>query len=431
MALVLSAALLPFSSSLLQRLPRSTSKLRVVSSHGGGGVELIADSAAPSAERVSFGFKNLAETFWVNVQRAEGRPFSVGLNSPLYFGDSKLETVENVAIRVELKNGCVGWGEVQVSVTDVNLETVLAKAEQVCSYLRHTPPATLNSMFDDITGLLSPREFAPIRAGVEMALIDAVANSIRVPLWRLFGGVTSTLTTAITVPIVSPAEATILASKYYNQGFGTLKLVVGKNFAAELAAIEAIHAALPCCSLMFDANEGYTAEEAIKFLEKLKDMGIVPLVFEQPVDRDDWKGLRQVSNVARTYGIPVAVDESCRSLTDVQKIIDENLVDAINIKLPKFGVLGVLEITNLARKSGLTLMVDSMAETRLATGFAGHLAAGVGCFKYIVLDTPFLLAEDPVVGGYEVSGAVYKFNNARGQGGFLNWDLLPEAGGLR
>lgn len=40
-----------------------------------------------------------------------------------------------------------------------------------------------------------------IRAGVEMALIDAVANSIDVPLWRLFGGVTSTLTTAITVEL--------------------------------------------------------------------------------------------------------------------------------------------------------------------------------------------------------------------------------------
>lgn len=38
-----------------------------------------------------------------------------------------------------------------------------------------------------------------IRAGVEMALIDAVANSINVPLWRLFGGVTNSLTTAITV----------------------------------------------------------------------------------------------------------------------------------------------------------------------------------------------------------------------------------------
>lgn len=32
-----------------------------------------------------------------------------------------------------------------------------------------------------------------------MALIDAVANSIDVPLWRLFGGVSNSLTTAITV----------------------------------------------------------------------------------------------------------------------------------------------------------------------------------------------------------------------------------------
>lgn len=32
-----------------------------------------------------------------------------------------------------------------------------------------------------------------------MALIDAVANSIDVPLWRLFGGVSNSLTTAVTV----------------------------------------------------------------------------------------------------------------------------------------------------------------------------------------------------------------------------------------
>lgn len=38
-----------------------------------------------------------------------------------------------------------------------------------------------------------------VRAGVEMALIDAVANSIDVPLWRLFGGVSKSLTTAVTV----------------------------------------------------------------------------------------------------------------------------------------------------------------------------------------------------------------------------------------
>jgi L-alanine-DL-glutamate epimerase-like enolase superfamily enzyme len=32
-----------------------------------------------------------------------------------------------------------------------------------------------------------------------MALIDAVANSIRIPLWRLFGGASDSVTTDITV----------------------------------------------------------------------------------------------------------------------------------------------------------------------------------------------------------------------------------------
>lgn len=32
-----------------------------------------------------------------------------------------------------------------------------------------------------------------------MSLLDAVAKSIGIPLWRLFGGVSNTLTTDITV----------------------------------------------------------------------------------------------------------------------------------------------------------------------------------------------------------------------------------------
>jgi L-alanine-DL-glutamate epimerase-like enolase superfamily enzyme len=32
-----------------------------------------------------------------------------------------------------------------------------------------------------------------------MALIDAAANSVRIPLWRLFGGKSNSITTDITV----------------------------------------------------------------------------------------------------------------------------------------------------------------------------------------------------------------------------------------
>lgn len=112
------------------------------------------------------------------------------------------------------------------------------------------------------------------------------------------------------------------------------------------------------------------------------EMGVTPVLFEQPVHRDDWEGLGHVTHIAKDkYGVSVAADESCRSLDDVKKIVQGNLADVINIKLAKVGVMGALEIIELARTSGLSLMIGGMVETRLAMGFAGHLAAGLGCFK--------------------------------------------------
>lgn len=114
----------------------------------------------------------------------------------------------------------------------------------------------------------------------------------------------------------------------------------------------------------------------------LSEMDVTPVLFEQPVHRDNWEGLGHVSQIAKEkYGVSVAADESCRSLADAKKIVQESLADVINIKLAKVGVLGALEIIDLVRSSGLNLMIGGMVETRLAMGFAGHLAAGLGCFK--------------------------------------------------
>ncbi|KAL8492468.1 hypothetical protein ACS0TY_023880 [Phlomoides rotata] len=373
------------------------------------------------------GFTNLMETFTVNVQRAEGRALNVPLIAPFTIATSRLERVENVGVRIELSNGCVGWGESPIlpHVTAEDQPTALAKAAEASLFLNQIHGKTLGLVLNDINSMLHGHSFASVRAGIEMALIDAVAKSIGIPLWRLFGGFSNSITTDITIPIVSPTEAAELASKYRNQGFKTLKLKVGKNLTADIQALQAIRTVHPDCLFILDANEGYNSEEAIQVLEKLHEMEVTPILFEQPVHRDDWKGLGYVSHVARTkFGVSVAADESCRSLDDVNKIVKEDLAHVINVKLAKVGVLGALAIIDLARASGLDLMIGGMVETRLAMGFAGNLAAGLGCFKFVDLDTPILLAEDPVFEGYEVSGPVYKFTNSRGHGGFLHWDNI-------
>lgn len=223
------------------------------------------------------------------------------------------------------------------------------------------------------------------------------------------------------IPIVSPAEASYLAAKYREEGFKTLKLKVGKNLKADIEVLQAIREVHPTCSFILDANEGYNTEEAVEVLQKLHEMKVTPVLFEQPVHRDNWEGLRHVTRVAKDrFGVSVAADESCRDLTDLKRIIKDDVVDVVNIKLAKSGVLEALEVIELARSSGIELMIGGMVETRLAMGFSGHLAAGIGCFRFIDLDTPLLLAGDPVQGGYKALGAVYEFTDEGGHGGYLH-----------
>ncbi|CAO2204755.1 unnamed protein product [Urochloa humidicola] len=381
-------------------------------------------SPSPAASE-PFGFDALKDTFSVDVAAAEARPLRVPLASPFTIASSRLDAVSNVAVRVELRSGAVGWGEAPVlpSVTAEDQPAALAAAGRACHALAAAPAAPLGAMLRDVAGVLPGHDFASARAGVEMALIDAVANSIRIPLWRLFGGASDTVTTDITIPIVAPNEAAQLAAKYRGQGFQTLKLKVGKNLNSDIEVLKAIRLVHPDCSFILDANEGYTADQAIEVLDRLNEIGVTPVLFEQPVHRDDWEGLRDVSIVSmEKYKVAVAADESCRSLLDAQKIIHGNLAHVINIKLAKLGVLGALEIIDAARKANVALMIGGMVETRIAMGFAGHLAAGLGCFSFVDLDTPLLLSEDPVYGGYEAFGPLYKFTNARGHGGFLHLD---------
>ncbi|XP_076911813.1 L-Ala-D/L-amino acid epimerase isoform X3 [Bidens hawaiensis] len=350
----------------------------------------VAMMASTATTKSHLCFKNLMDSFTVNIHRAEGRRLNVPLIAPFTIATSRLEGVENVAIRVELSNGCCGWGEAPILpfVTAEDQTEALVKAGEACEFLKQSEAMSLGEVLREIGQLLPGHGFASI-------------------------------------PIVTPTEAGQLAAKYYKQGFKTLKLKVGKDLNADIEVLKAIRGAHPHCLFILDANEGYTSSEAIQVLRKLQEMEVTPVLFEQPVHRDDWEGLGHVTQIAKSkYGVSVAADESCRSLADVKEIVKRELADVINIKLAKVGVLGALDIIEFAKASGLDLMIGGMVETRLAMGFAGHLAAGLGGFKYIDLDTPLLLSEDPILEGYEVLGPTYKFTNARGHGGFLHWDNI-------
>src|SRR5262245_33542010 len=98
-----------------------------------------------------------------------------------------------------------------------------------------------------------------------------------------------------------------------------------------------------------------------------------------------------MKKISRATKIPVCADESVRSLEDARRAIKKRLAPVINIKIMKSGVLHAHKIARLAQYHGVKLMIGGMMESSIAMTASAHLAAGLGGFDYIDLDTPFFI----------------------------------------
>ncbi|MCC7412704.1 MAG: dipeptide epimerase [Gammaproteobacteria bacterium] len=335
------------------------------------------------------------------IVQLQVRPLQVLLKSPFVIASASIGGIDNLAVRIELEDGAVGWGEVAIlpPLTAEDTATAARLLAGAADMVAGQPVGEWRELARALRYRFEP--YAATRAGVEMALIDAAARSAGMSLYDYFGGASRRLTTDITIPICPPAQAADLAARYRLEGFDTIKTKIGLDIGADVERLLAIRRGFPGCRLVLDANGGYDAQTALQVIAWLRSVDVVPALFEQPVARADWDGL---GRVAREAGVPVAADESCRSLEDTRRIARDGLAQVVNIKLAKSGVAEALDIAAFALRKGLLLMIGGMVESRLGMGFSAHLAAGLGAFTWIDLDTPLLLATDPVRGGYRQTG---------------------------
>jgi L-alanine-DL-glutamate epimerase-like enolase superfamily enzyme len=349
--------------------------------------------------------RDIAMTTPLRIHALEAHPLNARLHAPFVTATGRRDSVENVAVCVRLASGVTGWGEIPPlpPITAEDQALALAAVERCATWL----PGRDAGQWRLLARELAEREpgLAASRAGIEMAIVDALCRVWGAPLYRFVGGVGDTVITDITIPICPPDEAETLARGYAAAGFSTIKTKVGLDVDADVERLRAIRRGHPGCQLIVDANEGYSADDALRALRTMRQAGIEPALFEQPVARADWDGLGRVTAEG---GVAVAADESCRTPEDALAIARKNLATVVNIKIAKSGLAAALDIAAIARAAGIGLMIGGMVETRIAMGFSAHVAAGLGGFDFIDLDTPLLLAEDPVRGGYAAEGPVYR-----------------------
>lgn len=287
-------------------------------------------------------------------------------------------------------------------VTGESVPGVIEALRSIAPYFEGVEIARLEPLLDRAKRQLGAMPAA--LAGLEMALWDLWGKRWNMPLWHHFGGALETITSDLTIPLVPPLEAGVLAEAAFGEGFQHLKIKVGcaDGADADIARIEAIHRAAPAATIRLDANQAFEPEDAVAFTKRAVSIGALIEMLEQPVNKEDTAGLKYVRDQT---DVPVYADEAARSVEEVRKLIAADAVDGINVKLMKSGISGALDIIALCRIHGIQLMLGCMLETGLGIAAAAQIAAGTGAFRLIDLDSHRLLAPVPGLhGGFAASG---------------------------
>ena len=348
------------------------------------------------------------------IKKIDVWPINIGLTDDFVISQGAIEIAENAFVKITLENGIEGFGE-------------LAPFEELTGETRDDGVVQMKELAEDLIGKsvvdyksLSaemnekmPGKPAP-RCGLEIAILDAYCRFKKIPLWSLWcKSPRQDLVTDITIPILSYEKSMELAEFWHERGFQTLKMKVGIDEQAEFRLISDINMIFPGFSFIIDANMGFDPDQAIRFINGLTEKGLNILLFEQPNDRLDLEGMKKIKESTK---VPVAADEAVFTTDDARKVIEMGAADVINLKIMKSGVLETLDIISVTIDAGLDLMIGGMVEARIGMGCSFALAQSFPQIKYLDLDTPILMSEDPLEGGYQYDGPRLIASDAAGLG---------------
>jgi muconate cycloisomerase len=330
------------------------------------------------------------------ICRVDAVPVALPLKKPIKMAGVNITHAHNVVVRIEAKDGTLGWGEAASAPTmtgDTLGGLVAAVRDHLAPLLigedAWQRPALTRRMKSALVGN------SGAHSAVEMALLDLAARAAQVPLIELFGGAVRPGVAPMWLLGNATTEQDIAeAHERESAGFHFFKLKVGvKPPAAEIEGTLALRAALgsavPLCA---DANCGFTLEAGQRYLDGTRAANL--LFLEQPLEPADLDGF---AALARTAPVPLGVDEGIHSLADIDAHARAG-AGGVSLKLIKLGGIGpALEAAQLCRRLGLKVNVASkIAESSIASSALVQLACAIPASDWGVSLTHFYLAEDLV-----------------------------------
>jgi L-alanine-DL-glutamate epimerase-like enolase superfamily enzyme len=328
------------------------------------------------------------------------------LRVPYEIAFQRVEVATNIFLRLETAEGLRGYGcaAPDLDITGEDSGAVAAVLRDIAlPALRGADPLAMALVMERLEEPLAG--FPSAAAAVDMALYDLLGKRANLPLYKLLGGYRSCIMTSVTIGILPLAETVAAAREFMAKGFGCLKLKGGLDPDDDVARTLAVRQAVgPDVELRFDANQGYTEEQALHFVTQVKSADLELLEQPTPGGRLDILG-----RVTAGADLPIMADESLMNLRDAFRLARGDLVDMVNVKLMKVGGIGQALLVNaVARAARLDVMVGCMDEAALAIAAGLHYALARPNVAYADLDGHLDLMDDPSHGALRLeSGWLY------------------------
>lgn len=278
---------------------------------------------------------------------------SLPLKAPYRVSFRTYTEFEPLLVEMRDDEGRSGWGEAYIPAgsTAETIDSAWAFCrEQAALFIGKT-------VYEARSTLDEKAESAPFAVAAMRTALDLlsrhpalkVEREIRIPLL---------------VPVASKADPEINdeVERLLDVGYRTLKVKVGWNVEDDLARVSAVQRAVHGrAQITIDANRAYTCEQGCQFASSLEPAGIA--LFEQPCEADEW-----VANaaVAKVSTVPLMLDESIRSVRDIERAATIEGVKLVKLKLKRLGGIDrALEAMRAAREVGLDVCLGDGVATDL------------------------------------------------------------------
>ncbi len=301
--------------------------------------------------------------------------------------------IRSVLVKIILTDGASGLGEIPTSFS-LKHETIPV----IKHILKNVSPQFINSPINDyeakIAGLREKFFKYPMTiSGLEVALFRAYLKNRDITEHVYWGAKSINLETDITIPfIVNDISLKDWMNYILSKNFKTYKLKVSGKLSLDKKILASVYSALKNklnkFVLRLDGNQGYTQATFLKMLDFIEKNNYRIQLFEQPLKKNDYKGLKFIKKHST---IPIILDETIFTNKSLEYAIEHDLADGVNIKIAKSGISESAKIIRTAKKHNLKLMIGCMTETMTGLSAGIYLSSGTGMFDFIDLDSVYFL----------------------------------------